>query len=119
MTEKGKIKFTKTELRSLKGKETRVYLQSVMKKLFQERWEDSYKKLLAGDRDTLDYCASQLKINLDYFPLLHTLCLITARRDDLEEKEPVKAADSWITWYSENKGSLVWDKPMGLWKVGE
>lgn len=119
MPQKGKIKFTKTELRSLKGKETRVYLEEVMKKLFVERWEKNLKKLLTGDAETLDYCASQLKSNLDFFPLLHTLCLITGRRDDLEHKEAAKAADAWVTWFQENRSRLQWDKSLELWKVQE
>ena len=116
MTSKGKIKFSQTEMRSLKGKETKVYLKSVMEKVFRARWEKHYKGLLNGDRETLDLCARHLTENLDLFPLLHTLCLITGQKFDLEEKEPAKAADQWLVWFQEQKKSLNWDKEDGLWR---
>lgn len=115
MAEAKKIKFSETEKQSLKGKETGVYLASVMQKVFRTDWEKHLKCLLTGDRDTLDTCAKHLARNLDLFPLLHTLCLVTDRRYDLEVKDPVKAADRWVTWYSENEASLVWDGDREVW----
>ena len=117
MTSQGKINFSPTEMRSLKAKETKVYLKSVMEKLFRTKWEKHYKGLLAGNRETLDLCASHLNKNLDLFPLLHTLCLITGQKFDLEEKDPAKAADLFLVWFEENKGKLKWDKEWGSWKV--
>lgn len=117
MKDEKRIDFSQSEVRSLKLKETRVYLQSVMRKIFQSGWEDHLKKLLTGDRVTLDLCAKQLTKNLNFFPLLHTLCLVTGRRDDLDEKDPAKAADHWLTWYSEHQDHLVWDPSAEIWRV--
>ena len=101
----------------LKGKETGVYLGEVMKKVFSERWEEHLKKLLGGDPETLDYCAQRLKQNLDFYPLVHTLCLVTGQKFDLEEKDKLKAADKWLEWYGENKESLAWSKDTEVWRV--
>lgn len=112
-----KIRFSRTERISLKDKETKVYLKSVMEKLFRERWEKHLKGLLGGDDETLALCAKHLAGNLDMFPLLHTLCLVTGRKFDLEEEDPAKAADKWLMWYEENKSRLEWDSERGEWKV--
>jgi len=118
MTDSKKLKFTDTEIQSLKAKETKVYLQSVMQKVFRNKWEEYLEKLLAGDRKVLDLCANQHTKNLDFFPLLHTLCLITGRKDDLDEKDPARAADRWLTWYSENRDRLAWSKESETWNAG-
>lgn len=117
MGKEGKIKVTETDLRRFKGVSTKVYLKNVMLKLFRSRWEDHLRKLLGGDRATLDLCASSLSANLDFFPLLHTLCLITGRRFDLDEKDPLHAADKWICWFETNKSLLAWNVGEEIWQV--
>jgi hypothetical protein len=112
-----KIRVTDTELRRLERSNTKVYLSGVMQKLFRSKWEEHLKKLLTGDRATLDLCAQQLSQNLDFFPLLHTLCLITGKRYDLDAKDHVKAADQWVCWFGENKDRLAWDGDHEIWKT--
>lgn len=97
------------------GRSTKVYLENVMKKVFPESKEDHLKKLFSGDLDTLDKCAQYIAKHLDYRQLLHTLCLVTGTRFDLEFDNPVKAADRWLTWYELYKDKLVWDKEYERW----
>ena len=117
MNKSGKIKFSQGELRRLSRKSTKIYLKNVMKKLFSTDWEASLEKLLSGDRETLNFCADCLNENLDFFPLLHTLCLITHQRFDLDETDRTKAADSWVCWYKENKDRLTWDAKGETWVI--
>lgn len=112
-----KIKYSETEFRKLGGKSTNVYLKSVMQKLFRDKWSTHLDKLLSGDRATLDLCAENLSHNLDFFPLLHTLCLVTGQRFDLNEKDHAKAADAWICWYEDNRQRLAWNRDDGVWRV--
>ena len=117
MSKSEKLKYTETELQRLRESSTRVYLKNVMEKLFREKWEEHLTKLLAGDRRTLDLCARYLAKNLDFFPLLHTLCLVTSQRFDMTEKERTKAADSWMCWYNQNKDQLVWNIEYERWEM--
>lgn len=114
-----RIRFTNRERQKLKSANTRVYFRDVMKKLFRSKWEEHLNKLLSGDQETLDLCSKHLESNLDFFPLLHTLCLVTGRRFDLDEKDPSRAGDAWICWYRENRDRLVWDAKKELWKISE
>lgn len=111
------LRISKTEMRQLSKKETGVYFGEVMKKLFREEWESYYTRLLSGDRPTLDLCASRLRSHLDFFPLLHTLCLITGRKDDLEEEDHARAADRWLTWFGEKGDRLIWNGEKGRWTL--
>ena len=113
------LRISKTEMRQLSKKDTGIYFGEVMKKLFRDEWESHLTQLLAGDRRTLDLCASRLRDHLDFFPLLHTLCLITGRKDDLEEEDPLKAADRWLTWFGEKGEGLAWDMGKGRWTLPE
>lgn len=97
---------------------TRVYMENVMQKVFRRNTQEQLQKLLAGDRETFLKCAEFLSKNLDYHPLLHTLCLITGKRFDLEEKDPAKAADLWVCWWQENQERLAWDPESERWTVG-
>lgn len=115
--EKEKLRYTSDEHRQMASLSTQVYIKSVMQKLFQEHWSDYSQKLFSGDRTTLDLCVNYLAKNLDFFPLLHTLCLVTGQKFDLDQKDPVKAADAWLCWFSENKSRLAWDKEQELWRV--
>ncbi len=117
MAKSGKIKYTESEIRRLSGTSTKVYFRNVMQKLFRERWEDHLKKLLGGDRETLDLCAAHLTKNLDFFPLLHTLCLVTGQRFDLNEKDRSRAADLWVCWYNEGRDRLEWNAKEEHWQV--
>jgi hypothetical protein len=117
MTRKNRIRLTDTEARRLSGASTKVYFRSVMRKLFPDQWEEHLQKLLSGDRATLDFCAEQLTKNLDFFPLLHTLCLVTGRRYDLQAMDRARAADAWLCWYDENRDRLVWDKEQEIWQI--
>ena len=119
MDKDGKIKFSQGELRRLSRKSTKIYLKNVMKKLYSTDWEASLEKLLSGDRQTFDFCARCLGENLDFFPLLHTLCLITHQRFDLEDEDRAKAADAWVCWYNENKNRLIWDLKGEFWTVSK
>jgi len=119
MARKERIRITDTEAQRLKGASTKVYFRSVMRKLFPDGWEERLNKLLSGDRETLDACAGQLTRNLDFFPLLHTLCLITGQRFDLQEKDRAKAADAWLCWYEENRERLSWDPRQELWRPAD
>jgi len=105
-------KKSKVEARS-----TRVYMENVMQKVFHRNVDDHLSKLLAGDRETFDRCAAFLAKNLDYFQLLHTLCLVTGTRFDLEKSDPIKAADAWVCWWQENKDRIVWDAEAERWKT--
>lgn len=117
MEKDGKIKFTESELKRMSGAPTKVYLRKTMTKLFRNRWEEHLTKLLSGDRETLDLCAQHLKGNLDFFPLLHTLCLVTGQQFDLKDKNHVRAADSWMCWFDENKERLAWNLELEHWEV--
>ncbi len=99
----------------MSGSSTRVYLRNVMQRVFPGKWSDHLRKLMSGDRATLDLCARHLEKNLDYFPLLHTLCLVTGRRFDLAPGDRFKAADAWVCWYDENKDRLAWDEKEERW----
>ncbi len=116
MARKDRIRITETEAKRLKGASTKVYLRDVMRKVFPDRWEEHLNSLLSGDRETLDFCARQLTKSLDFFPLLHTLCLVTGQRFDLQEKDRAKAADAWLCWYEENRDRLSWDPRQELWR---
>ncbi len=116
MSRGDRIRISDSEVKRLKEASTKVYFRSVMRKLFADQWEEHLGKLLAGDRQTLDACAAHLTKNLDFFPLLHTLCLITGRRFDLDEKDRAKAADAWLCWYEENRDRLVWDAQQEIWR---
>jgi len=116
MAKKDRIRISDTEAQRLKGASTKVYFRNVMKKLFPDRWEEHLDKLLSGDRGTLDSCAEQLTKNLDFFPLLHTLCLVTGQRFDLQEKDRARAADAWLCWFEENRDRLQWDPAQELWR---
>lgn len=117
MAAKDKTRFTEEEVRKLSHQSTKVYLSSVMQKLFKDKWAEHLDALLRGDRKTLDLCAAHLSKDLTFFQLLHVLCLVTATRFDLQEKDHTKAADMWLVWFGENQGNLVWDDPEGVWKV--
>ncbi len=112
-----KLRFSDEEFRKLSGQPTKVYLKTVMQKLFKDKWSAHLDKLLSGDRPTLDACAEQLTRNLDFFPLLHTLCLVTAQKFDLNEKDHVKAADAWLCWFSDRKADLVWNEEDQVWRA--
>ncbi|MBI2932850.1 MAG: hypothetical protein HYY16_14480 [Planctomycetes bacterium] len=112
-----KIKFSETEIRRLSGKTTNMYFRSVMQKVFREKWSHHLERLLSGDIATLDLCAENLSHNLDFFPLLHTVCLVTGQKFDLDEKDHAKAADAWLCWYEEHRGRLGWNVEMGAWQV--
>jgi len=116
--EKEKIQYSDADHREMAQLPTQVYIRSVMQKLFRENWNEYMQKLFTGDRDTLDRCVTHLSMNLDFFPLLHTLCLVTGQKFDLDQKDPVKAADAWVCWYKESRDRLVWDKELELWKAG-
>ncbi len=112
-----RIRITDTEARRLRGASTKVYFRSVIQKIFPKpQREEHLEKLLGGDRETLDACARHLSKNLDFFPLLHTLCLVTGQRFDLQVKDPAKAADAWLCWFGENRDRLVWDPKQELWR---
>jgi len=117
MAAKDKTRFTEEEVRKLSHQSTRVYLNSVMQKLFKDKWSQYLDSLLHGDRATLDLCAAQLSKDLSFFQLLHVLCLVTGTRFDLNEKDHAKAADLWLVWYGENKANLDWDEAEGSWKL--
>jgi hypothetical protein len=117
MTEKQKIKYSEDEFKKLSMKSTHLYFKSVMQKIFREKWSQYLEKLLSGDRATLDTCAAHLSKNLDFFPLLHTLCLVSGQKHDLNEKDHTKAADAWLCWYADNKGQLEWDTELEHWIV--
>ncbi len=110
-----KTKFTAEDARKLSGQPTKVYLKSVMQKVFRDKWAANLDKLLTGDRATLDTCAQHLSKNLDFFPLLHTLCLVSGQKHDLNEKDHAKAADGWLIWYADNQGQLTWDAELEHW----
>ncbi len=110
-----KIKFSDEEFKKLSGQPTKVYLKTVMQKLFRDKWSVHLDKLLGGDRATLDACADQLARNMDFFPLLHTLCLVTGQKFDLDERDHAKAADAWLCWYDENRQRLSWNADDGVW----
>lgn len=112
-----RIRITDTEARRLREASTKVYFRDVMRKLFQDRWEEGLERLLSGDRRTLELCAERLAKNLDFFPLLHTLCLVTGQRFDLQEKDRTRAADAWICWYQEHRDRLFWDPEREVWRV--
>jgi hypothetical protein len=112
-----KLKFSEEDARKLSGQNTKVYLKSVMQKLFRDKWAGNLDKLLSGDRATLDTCAAHLSKNLDFFPLLHTLCLVSGQKHDLNEKDHTKAADGWLCWYADNKTQLAWDTDLEHWIV--
>lgn len=112
-----KLRMSPTEMRRLHRVSTKVYLKSVMQKVFRDRWEESLKKLLTGDRPTLDFCARQLNKNLDFFPLLHTLCLVTGQKFDLGAEDPAHAADAWLCWFEGNRERLEWNIEEELWKA--
>ncbi len=99
----------------LEGRSTKVYLENVMKKVFPESEGNHLQDLFSGNKDTLETCAGHLAKHLDYRQLLHTLCLVTGTRFDLEFDNPVKAADRWLTWYETHKESLVWDQEYERW----
>lgn len=111
-----KITYSEEEFRKLSGKSTHMYFKSVMQKVFRDKWSQYLDKLLSGDRPTLDLCAENLSHNLDFFPLLHTLCLITGQKFDLQEKDHTKAADGWLCWFEERREALAWDTAEGVWK---
>lgn len=117
MAGKDKTRFSEEEVRKFSNQSTKVYLNSVMQKLFKEKWSQHLDNLLKGDRATLDLCAMALSKDLSFFPLLHVLCLVTGTRFDLNEKDHVKAADAWCVWYGENKANLAWDDTEGKWGV--
>ena len=107
-----------TEKKSkVEGQSTGVYLANVMQKVFRKNVPDHLAKLLSGDRETLDRCAEFLAKNLDYQQLLHTVCLITGKKFDLEHKDPVRGADAWVCWWGENKDRLVWNVEQERWSV--
>src|SRR5262245_2177089 len=112
-----KLKLSDEEVKKLSGAPTKTYLKSVMQKLFKDKWSLHLDRLLSGDRDTLETCAGQLAKNLDFFPLLHTLCLVTGQRFDLNEKDHVKAADAWLCWFSDHSADLRWDDDEQVWRV--
>ncbi len=112
-----KIKFSETEFKKLSAKSTNIYFKSVMQKLFRDQWSQHLDKLLTGDRTTLELCARQLAVNLDFFPLLHTLCLVTGQKFDLDQKDHVKAADAWLCWFDESRPRLAWNTDDGVWRV--
>lgn len=112
-----RIRYTESEIKKLSGQPTKVYLKTVMQKLFKDKWASNLEKLLAGDRATLETCAQHLAQHLDFFPLLHTLCLITGQKFDLSEKDHAKAADAWLVWFAENKSRITWDDEKELWAV--
>ncbi len=112
-----KIKFSETEFKKLSAKSTNIYFKSVMQKLFRDQWSQHLDKLLTGDRATLDLCARQLAVNLDFFPLLHTLCLVTGQKFDLDEKDHVKAADAWLCWFDDARPRLAWNADDGVWRA--
>lgn len=112
-----KIRFSQEEFKKLSGAPTKVYLKSVMQKLFKDKWSASLDKLLGGDRDTLDACGKMLSRNLDFFPLLHTLCLVTGQKFDLNEKDHAKAADAWLCWFADHRDDLQWDAEDQVWRA--
>lgn len=120
MTDKfPKLRMTETEIKKLQGKATNVYFKSVMQKVFRDKWSQHLDKLLSGDRATLDLCADSLSHNLDFFPLLHTLCLVTGQKFDLDQKNHAKAADSWLCWYDEVRQRLTWNGDDGVWHAAK
>lgn len=112
-----KTRFTDEEVRKLSHQPTKVYLNSVMQKLFKEQWARHLNDLLKGDRHTLDLCAQALSKDLSFFPLLHVLCLVTGTKFDLQEKDHVKAADAFLCWYGEHKAKLSWDEKDEVWRA--
>jgi hypothetical protein len=114
-----KTKFTADDAKKMSGQPTKVYLKSVMQKIFREKWATHLDKLLSGDRATLDLCAQHLSKHLDFFPLLHTLCLVTGQKHDLNEKDHAKAADAWLVWYADNKSRLEWNADDEVWKAAK
>ena len=110
-----KTKFTAEDARKLSGQPTKVYLKSVMQRVFRDKWAANLDKLLTGDRATLDICTQHLSKNLDFFPLLHTLCLVTGQKHDLNEKDHTKAADAWLCWYADHQNQLLWDAELDHW----
>jgi hypothetical protein len=98
---------------------TRVYMENVIQKVFRRNVPDHLAKLLAGDRDTLEKCAEFLAKNLDFHQLLHTLCLISGKKFDLEEKDHVKGADAWVCWWEENKEHIAWDAKAERWALSK
>lgn len=112
-----KVRFTHREMRSLRKKETRLYVQGVMKKAFRAEWKKHLHGLMDGDAATLGECAQLLSDNLDLFPLLHILCLVTGQKFDLDETDPIRAADRWLTWYHENRGRLQWCSEKEMWSL--
>ncbi len=112
-----KMKVTETERRRLSAQPTKVYLNSVMQRLFKEKWAQHLDLLLSGDRDTLDLCAQALSKDLSFFQLLHVLCLVTGTQFDLREKDPARAADAWLVWYGERKAKLSWDEKDEVWRA--
>ena len=117
MAGKDKTRFTEEEVRKLSHQSTKVYLSSVMQKLFKDKWAEHLDALLRGDRKTLDLCAANLSKDLTFFQLLHVLCLVTGTRFDLQEKDHAKAADMWLVWFGENQANLGWDDAEGVWRV--
>jgi len=114
-----KLKMSETEIKKLSAKSTNVYFKSVMQKVFRDKWSQHLDKLLSGDRATLDLCAESLSHNLDFFPLLHTLCLVTGQKFDLNERDHAKAADAWLCWYDENRQRLSWSAGDGVWQAAQ
>lgn len=99
----------------IEGRSTKVYLENVMKKVFPGAEENRLENLFSGDMETLDLCAAHLAKHLDFRQLLHTLCLVTGTRFDLEMDNPVKAADRWLTWFEMYRDKLVWNKEFEHW----
>ncbi|GEM_PF-7064098 len=107
-----------TEKRSrTQPQNTRIYMENVMQRVFRRNVPDHLAKLLSGDRETLEKCAEFLSKNLDFHQLLHTLCLITGQRFDLEERDQAKAADAWVCWWQENKERLAWSAENERWAI--
>lgn len=107
-----------TERRSkIDAQDTRLYMESAIQRVFRRNVPDHLAKLLGGDRETLEKCAEFLAKNLGFHQLLHTLCLVTGKRFDLDERNHVKAADAWVCWWEENKDRLAWDAEDGRWAV--
>ncbi len=117
MSRNPKLKVSDTEQRRMSGKATNVYFKSVMQKVFREKWAQHLDRLLSGDAATLAICADNLSHNLDFFPLLHTLCLVTGQKFDLGAADHARAADAWLCWYEENRERLAWSADDGHWGV--
>lgn len=98
---------------------TRMYMEGAVQRVFRRNVPDHLAKLLSGDRETLEKCATFLAKNLDFFQLTHTLCLVTGRKFDLEEKDHAKAADAWVCWWEEHKDQIVWDPVEEKWIVSK